>query len=67
MSTFDNTRGLRTSPTGLFAGLTDRVARYRVYRTTLTELSGLNDRELTDLGIHRSSIRSIAYKAAYSG
>ena len=67
MSTFDNTRGLRTARTGLFADLTERVARYRVYRSTLAELNELGDRELNDLGISRSGIRSIAYKAAYGG
>ncbi|MCA0871620.1 DUF1127 domain-containing protein [Seohaeicola saemankumensis] len=42
-----------------------RYARYRVYRETLNELSGLCDRELADLGLHRCELRRIAYQAAY--
>lgn len=37
----------------------------RVYRETLAELSALNARELMDLGIDRTMIRSIATEAAY--
>jgi uncharacterized protein YjiS (DUF1127 family) len=39
--------------------------RRRLYSQTLYELNGLNDRELADLGIHRSMIRDIAREAAY--
>lgn len=42
-----------------------RYIQSRVYRTTLSELSNLTDRDLADLGIHRSAIKSIAYEAAY--
>jgi len=45
--------------------ISERVARYRVYRNTLRELGELTNRDLADLGIHRSSIRAIAYEAAY--
>lgn len=58
------------------SGLVDRlaalVAAYRearakrlVYRQTLNELSALSGRELADLGLDRSNIRSVAYEAAY--
>lgn len=47
------------------ATLTDRMVRAKVYRTTVTELSNLTDRDLADLGIARSSIRGIALEAAY--
>lgn len=50
---------------GLRGDLRDRMQRARVYRTTFSELSGLSDRELSDLGIARSNIRGIAYEAAY--
>ncbi|MEM6595637.1 MAG: DUF1127 domain-containing protein [Pseudomonadota bacterium] len=49
----------------IFADLTERAARAKVYRTTLGELKELSNRELADLGIHRSEIKRIAYEAAY--
>lgn len=52
---------------GFIGGLTRRWAQYKTYRSTLAELETLGDHELADLGIHRSMIRSIAYKAAYDG
>lgn len=51
----------------MFNGLRARRAQYAVYRTTIRELEALSERELNDLGIHRSAIRGIAYKAAYEG
>jgi uncharacterized protein YjiS (DUF1127 family) len=47
------------------ASLATRIASYRVYRETFAELSSLSDRDLTDLGLGRSGIRSIALEAAY--
>ena len=46
-----------------------RHATYRVYRQTYDELSGLGDRELSDLGLSRSMIRGLALEAAekYAG
>ncbi len=57
-------------------GLTDRLgallatfksyqAQRRIYAQTVRELSGLTERELTDLGISRLSIEDIARIAAY--
>lgn len=43
----------------------EAAAKRKVYRTTLTELASLNDRDLNDLGIARNSIEAIAYDAAY--
>lgn len=48
-----------------FADLAERAEKHRVYRTTYNELSALSSRELADLGINRSTIKSIAYEAAY--
>ena len=45
--------------------MADRAAKRKVYRTTLAELEVLSTRDLADLGIARSSIRAIAYEAAY--
>jgi uncharacterized protein YjiS (DUF1127 family) len=41
------------------------AAKRQTYRTTLAELETLNARDLADLGIDRSSIKEIAYRAAY--
>ncbi|NOD34705.1 MULTISPECIES: DUF1127 domain-containing protein [unclassified Ruegeria] len=41
-----------------------RFARYRMYRQTVNELSSLSNRELADLGLHRSIIRRVAMQAA---
>ncbi|MCG7519202.1 DUF1127 domain-containing protein [Ruegeria sp. Ofav3-42] len=41
-----------------------RFARYRIYRQTVNELSELSNRELADLGLHRSMIRRLAQQAA---
>jgi uncharacterized protein YjiS (DUF1127 family) len=44
------------------------VAAWRaqvVYRQTLSELQALSERELNDLGLNRSMLRSIALEAAY--
>ena len=49
-----------------YRGVVQGFAQYNVYRVTLSELQNLSDRELADLGIHRSQIRSIAYNAAYA-
>lgn len=41
-----------------------RFARYRMYRRTFNELSALSNRELADLGLHRSAIRRVSLQAA---
>jgi uncharacterized protein YjiS (DUF1127 family) len=50
---------------GLWASLTERYTKYSVYRATVAELDALTDRELADLGLHRSQLRDVAYEAAY--
>jgi uncharacterized protein YjiS (DUF1127 family) len=49
----------------LRAELADRNAKYKIYRSTQNELNALTDRDLADLGIHRSGIQEIAFQAAY--
>lgn len=55
--------------TDLFARLVQGVQlatqRRRVYVQTLTELRALSDRDLSDLGLHRSAIQAVAKSAAY--
>ncbi len=57
-----------TADTSWFAGLlgaaSTRMRQRRVYRDTFTELNALSDRDLTDLGLSRSMIRSVARDAA---
>lgn len=52
-----------------FAALRDTFlaarAQRKIYNTTLNELEMLSNRDLNDLGISRSSIKSIAMEAAY--
>lgn len=43
----------------------EATAKRRVYRQTLRELNALSAREMADLGLNRSMIRSVAYEAAY--
>jgi uncharacterized protein YjiS (DUF1127 family) len=50
---------------GWLQALQSRVQQYRAYRNTLNELMCLSDRELSDLGLHRSMLRRVAYQAAY--
>ncbi len=58
---------LKGAPAFGFASLIEMVAtkfaRIRLYRETVSELSGLTDRELADLGLHRSMIRGLALQA----
>jgi uncharacterized protein YjiS (DUF1127 family) len=70
MSITDTTRfetASKNAAAGFIGGLSQRFARYRTYRRTVDELEALTDRELSDLGIHRSMVRGIAYRAAYDG
>jgi uncharacterized protein YjiS (DUF1127 family) len=57
--------GLGEKLSGVARNVMTRYAQSRVYRTTLSELSALSNRDLADLGIHRSTIKSVALKAAY--
>lgn len=41
------------------------VKNYRLFRETVTELQKLTNRELDDLGLSRSTIKSAATQAVY--
>jgi len=45
--------------------LSESVARYRLYRKTVSELSALSNHELEDLGLNRANLRSAAHTATY--
>lgn len=42
----------------------EAYAQRKLYKTTYHELDALSNRELADLGIHRSMIKSIALEAS---
>ncbi len=42
-----------------------RAARRRVCHRTFDELNALSDRDLADLGLHRTEIQHVAREAAY--
>ncbi|MCK0119424.1 MAG: DUF1127 domain-containing protein [Yoonia sp.] len=50
--------------TALFANISEAYAQRKLYKTTYNELQSLTNRELADLGIHRSMIKRIALDAA---
>lgn len=60
--TLDDTFDTRSG--GLWPAVTARLASYRAYRRTLDELSQLSDRDLADMGMHRSTIGDVAREAA---
>lgn len=63
--TAQNERAAGTGIMGLIARFQESRARRAVYRQTVEELSNLSNRELDDLGIHRSMITRIANEAAW--
>ena len=48
-----------------FDRMSDQRRRGRVYRETVDELRAMSDRDLADIGVHRSTIEEIAMKAAF--
>jgi uncharacterized protein YjiS (DUF1127 family) len=41
-----------------------RIRQYLAYRESVRTLSALNDRELSDIGVNRGDIQSIARRSA---
>ena len=69
MATTTYLRGAETGIASTISGLVFRIAenyrKRREFRTALHELQMLSNRELADIGIHRSQIRGIARNAVY--
>ncbi|WP_084864135.1 DUF1127 domain-containing protein [Salibaculum halophilum] len=55
---------LRDRLVNLRDALAHRAARRKAYRQTFDELTRVSDRDLADMGIHRSMIPAIAQQAA---
>ncbi|MCJ8140316.1 DUF1127 domain-containing protein [Falsirhodobacter halotolerans] len=51
---------------GFLSMIKTALHRRAVYRQTVAELNALSTRDLADLGMSRSSIREVAFQAAYS-
>jgi uncharacterized protein YjiS (DUF1127 family) len=49
----------------MFAALVRFIQSWKAYNRSLSELSRLGDRELADIGISRSDIPRLAWKAAH--
>lgn len=49
----------------LNANLAERRAQHRTYRSTVSVLNSLSNRELLDIGIHPADIHDIARQGAY--
>lgn len=68
MAVATHNTALKGAPVTSLASLKEaaktRFVRYRIYRQTVNELSDLSNRELADLGLHRSMIRRLAQQAA---
>ena len=47
------------------ANIKEARTKRAVYKQTFNELANLSNRELADLGMHRSAIRRIAYETDY--
>lgn len=50
---------------GLFGSLTDAARKRKAYNRMVAEITSLTDRELNDIGIHRSHAPQIAKEAIY--
>jgi len=58
------TQHVLSGASALMAKVAARYAHYRIYHTSVAELRKLSDRDLRDLGLNRSMIKSVAHEAA---
>jgi uncharacterized protein YjiS (DUF1127 family) len=63
--TISNGMGLGARLNEIGKDIVEEWRAYRVYRETLGELQALSTRELADLGLNASALRSVALEAAY--
>lgn len=57
--------GLGDRFAALLGSVKTGLERRRIFKQTLVELNALSTRELSDLGLSRTSIRNVAREAAY--
>ncbi len=50
--------------TAAFQHVVASYKQHRLYRETFNELSALSNRELADLGLHRSNLQQVARESA---
>jgi len=69
-TTQENGFAERASGTSLFgllvASVREALQKRRIYVRTINELESLSDRELSEMGVHRSGIKRVAIDAAWS-
>lgn len=58
--------GSERDPRGFAQRLRDAWAKYLTFRSTLAELRDLSDRQLLDIGIRRTMVKSFAIEAIYA-
>lgn len=51
----------------MFKALKDVIKKKQVFNRTQKELYSLSDKELADIGLHRSEIGRIAYETVFGG
>lgn len=49
----------------VFEAAAERRAKQRIFRSTFGELNALSNRELADLGLHRSELKRVAWESAH--
>ena len=59
----ENTRSLSNPLSDMLNRVRDAFAKRRTYNKVLRELSGMSDRELTDINLCRGDIRRVAWEA----
>jgi uncharacterized protein YjiS (DUF1127 family) len=51
----------------MFKKIKEAIQKKKLYNTTHNELCRMSDRELADIGIHRSEIGRVSYESAFGG